>query len=106
MKPDIEGRNCLLDFVKANILSFSLLFGGVIYSSSYLIWLFTVLANTLPGWTRSDISCCVPASSKVFKKFTKPFFKNLGGGSDFSLQGAPGCFLVFLSLNQKTELIN
>jgi hypothetical protein len=75
MKPDIEGRNGLLAFAKPNILSFFWLFGRAIYSSSYLIWLFTVLANILPGWTRSDIPRGVPASSKVFKRFTKPFFK-------------------------------
>ncbi len=38
---------------------------------------------------------------KFLKDLANHFF-NLGGGSDFSLQGAPACFLVFLSLNQKT----
>jgi hypothetical protein len=74
MKSDIEGRKGLLAVVKPNILSFFSLFGRVIYSISYLIWLFTVLGYILPDWTRSDIPRGVAASSKVFKRFTKPFF--------------------------------
>lgn len=92
----------LVSFCKTkNILSFFLLFGRVIYSISYLIWLFTVLANILPGWTRSDIPCGVPTSSKVFKIFTKPFFWSWWRFG-FLSSGVPACFLVFLSLNQKT----